>query len=176
MPRRSCSMQDKQTLIDTFNEKYTKWLNHLKSQWFSNLLENEFITQKKPCVAEEMTYNLLVPSIYVSNKENQHQHVLFSIKTGWKVVWQKCTDVGKFAFFNIPSYVNYYAYLMGIFAKRYPRSGWSWVLTLLRTKWWRYLHCKYHVWAIKWCDKNVLCLVWVGLTQGLHCLTLLAIV
>ena len=39
-----------------------------KKNRISNLLEKKAITHSKPCVAQEMTHNLLVPCVYIFNK------------------------------------------------------------------------------------------------------------
>ena len=62
-----------------------------KFEFFSNLLENKAITPKKPCVAQEMTHNLLVPCVYIFNKPRKWTFTCFFLrKLAEKVVWQKC--------------------------------------------------------------------------------------
>ena len=75
--------------------------------------------------------------------------------------------------FRLPSFMNYFSYLIYLFIENYSISCWSQVLTWLRPKMvWRYLYCKYHSRANNRCDKNVPCLVSDHLIHGLHCFCL----
>ena len=79
-------------------------------------------------------------------RENTRWYVFFSIKTGWKVLWQKLPHCEKqCAYFLYSKFcVNHFS--TSLFC-------WSHVLTWLRPKWWRYLHCKCHLGANDRCGK-----------------------
>ena len=62
-----------------------------KKGFFSNLFENEAVTQKKSCVAQQITHKLLIPWVYISNETKKGNIEMgFHLKLHGKVVGQKC--------------------------------------------------------------------------------------
>ena len=85
-----------------------------------------------------MEYNLLVPCVYVSNK-NWTSIYIYLVKTGWKVVWQKISPCRKMRMLLYYKFCGLLCILGGNFCVQCcSRSCWSQVLTWLRPKCWRY--------------------------------------
>ena len=136
-----------------------------------HLLENKAIAQDYPWVAQEMTHNLLVPSVYIPNKnrESEHLHIFLSTLEE-KLVWQQMSPVRKNMCISYIFKFLWLFFILNNFLFKYdsiscsPECWQDW-----DQKYWRYLHFKCHFRANNRCDKNVAWIESNRLIQGLHC-------
>ena len=123
-----------------------------KIVFFSNLLENEAITHWKTCVVQELTHNLLVPCVYISNKQRQWTLTWLMVKTVRK---DGVTKMSPVRIFFIPCFVNCFSYLTELLIENESISVGHKCWHGRDRKWWRYFHRKCHFGANNRYDKNV---------------------